>query len=230
MNEKTREKIKEREEWLKKCKEIFKNEEIFTERNNKLWISGIIEKEFEYSFTLEEVKYYRTYVKINRKNDKVDCVPIVISEYFKDINWKEQVRERKIQIAGQIRTRNIKGQDGKSHLDLYAFVTSAWLVDEEEQFVPENIVYIHGTICKEPKFKITPLEKKITELIIAVNRSGNNSDYIPSIAWFKDAYESRDCNIGEKLEIYGRFQSRTYHNNERVAYELSATNVGLKCI
>ena len=230
MTENAREKIKEKEEWLEKCKEIFRNEEIFTEKNNKVWISGTIEEEFEYYFTLDGVNQFRTYVSIKRKSNTIDCIPLVIPESFKDISWKEKVKERKIQIAGQLRTRNRKGEDGKSHLDVYVFATSAWLIDEEEQFVPENRVYIYGTICQNPIFRKTPRKKEITELKVAVNRSNNCSDYLPTITWFEDAYKTQYCNVGDKLEIYGKFQSRPYHNNERVAYELSVNEVELKGI
>ena len=87
------------------------------------------------------------------------------------------------------------------------------------------MVYIRGSICKPPFFKVTPNNKKITELVIKVNRNDDYSEYIPAITWFYDAYEAREWALGDEVELYGRFQSREYHNGEKVTYEVSVSKV-----
>lgn len=231
------ERIKEKEEWLEKiekkekrladCKKLFENDELFPEKNNKVWISGIVEEDFYYGFKINEKKYYRTRVKVERFSGEIDYIPIVIEKRFKDISWKEKAEGKKIKVAGQLCSRNTKREDGKIHLDLYVFVTSAQLVGEDEEFVPEDFVYINAYICKEPRFRTTPFNKKITDLMLAVNREGCKTDYIPTIAWSAEAYRTADASVGTNIEIYGRLQSRKYNKQGvvKTTYELSIGNI-----
>ena len=68
--------------------------------------------------------------------------------------------------------------------------------------------------------------------MLAVNRAYNKSDYLPCIAWGRNARFVKDLVVGEKLEVQGRIQSRKYQKkiNEnafetKTAYEISLSSV-----
>ena len=95
-----------------------------------------------------------------------------------------------------------------------------------------NQIYLVGYICKEPIYRTTPFGREICDVLLAVNRAYNKSDYLPCIAWGRNARFVRDLSVGEKLEVQGRIQSRKYqkriddNNTEtRIAYEISLSSV-----
>ena len=64
-------------------------------------------------------------------------------------------------------------------------------------------------------------------LILAVNRRYGRADYLPCIAWGKVAAKIAEMQVGDRLTLEGRVQSRTYikqtdaGSEERTAYEVS---------
>ena len=120
-------------------------------------------------------------------------------------------------------------EDGKSKLMLTIFVKE--LVDPNE--INEiNQIYLVGYICKEPVYRTTPFGREICDMLLAVNRSYNKSDYLPCIAWGRNARFVRDLGVGEKLEVQGRIQSRKYQkklseteSETKIAYEISLSSV-----
>ena len=50
-----------------------------------------------------------------------------------------------------------------------------------------NQIMLDGYICKAPTYRVTPFGREIADILIAVNRSYNKSDYIPAIAWGRNA-------------------------------------------
>ena len=95
-----------------------------------------------------------------------------------------------------------------------------------------NQIYIEGYICKSPIYRTTPFGREITDLLIAVNRSYNKSDYIPAIAWGRNARFSNIFNVGVHIKLWGRIQSREYEKKiseesviKRVAYEVSISKM-----
>ena len=101
-----------------------------------------------------------------------------------------------------------------------------------EEISEINQIYLVGYICKEPIYRTTPFGREICDVLLAVNRAYNKSDYLPCIAWGRNARFVRELGVGEKLEVQGRIQSRKYQkkidetNTEtRVAYEISLSSV-----
>ena len=65
-------------------------------------------------------------------------------------------------------------------------------------------------------------------MLLAVNRAYAKSDYIPCIAWGKNARLIKNAPVGQKLDVSGRIQSRQYtkrlddgFTELRTAYEFS---------
>ena len=196
------------------------------ENNNNVLIKGKIVKLPTYSHTVMGEGFFEMYVEVERLSNETDVLPVTISERLID-DFK---LGDKLGIVGQFRSYN-KLDGDKSKLMLTIFVKE--LVDPES--ISEiNQVCLVGYICKEPIYRTTPFGREICDVLLAVNRAYNKSDYLPCIAWGRNARFVRDLGVGEKLEVQGRIQSRKYQkkvdetNTEtRVAYEISLSSVVL---
>ena len=100
--------------------------------------------------------------------------------------------------------------------------------DEENKPVTSNEVVLNGYICKKPIYRQTPFGREIADILLAVNRAYNKSDYIPCIAWGRNARFCQNLEIGTEIKVIGRVQSRTYEkkfedgtSETRIAYEVS---------
>lgn len=198
------------------------------ENNNRVILKGRIKELPTYSHTVMGEGFFEMYIEVQRLSEEVDTLPITISERL-ITNFKIG---DEIGLIGQFRSYN-KLENGKSKLMLTIFVKE--LVDASDMN-EINQIYLSGYICKEPVYRTTPFGREICDMLLAVNRSYNKSDYLPCIAWGRNARFVRDLAVGEKLEVQGRIQSRKYQkriNNEevetKIAYEISLSSV-MKCV
>lgn len=197
-----------------------------TEKNNKVFISGEIVSEAEFSHEVYGEGFYEMSVSVKRLSGQGDILPITISERL--IADKNLSVGRVINALGQFRSYN-KLVDGKSKLMLTVFVRE--LLDEAVYQNPNTIV-LSGFICKPPIYRTTPFNREIADILLAVNRSYNKSDYIPCIAWGRNARFAKNLAVGEKVAISGRIQSREYQKRAEddeikifTAYEVSISKL-----
>ncbi len=199
------------------------------ENNNTVRVSGEITKEPTFSHEIFGEGFYEFSIKIKRLSDIYDIIPVTISERL--IDNERLTIGQKVHFLGQYRSYN-KLVDNKSKLLLTIFVRE-FLEEVEED---ENEVDIVGYVCKEPIYRTTPFNREICDVLLAVNRSYNKSDYIPCIAWGRNARYVKNFKIGDKVSVSGRIQSRVYQkkldNGEvitKTAYEVSLSKVVLEC-
>ena len=208
-------------------------EKLFSEFN-KVFVSGRIEAEFDFSHEVLWEKFYRTRVRVERLSGTEDLVPIVVSDLLIGRErMKTSLEGKWVEVAGQFRSYNKLGEDGRRHLDLFLFVTAINIYDDEdelEEVTNANLIYLDGYLCKPPVFRKTPLGRQITDLLIAVNRPYGKTDYIPCIAWGRVAQWTSEFEVGNRVKLYGRVQSREYFKRfskdteageYRDAYEIS---------
>ena len=208
-------------------------EKLFSEFN-KVFVSGRIEAEFDFSHEVLWEKFYRTRVRVERLSGTEDLVPIVVSDLLIGRErMKTSLEGKWVEVAGQFRSYNKLGEDGRRHLDLFLFVTAINIYDDEdelEEVTNANLIYLDGYLCKTPVFRKTRLGRQITDLLIAVNRPYGKSDYIPCIAWGRVAQWASEFEVGNRVKLYGRVQSREYFKRfskdteageYRYAYEIS---------
>lgn len=196
------------------------------EKNNKVFISGEIVTEAEFSHEVYGEGFYEMNVLVKRLSGQGDILPVTISErLITDGALKVGVT---INALGQFRSYN-KLVDGKSKLMLTVFVRE--LLDEKPVRNPNSIV-LTGYICKPPVYRTTPFNREIADVLIAVNRSYNKSDYIPCIAWGRNARFAKNLAVGEKIAVSGRIQSREYQKRitdddirTLTAYEVSISKL-----
>lgn len=175
-----------------------------TEKNNKVFISGEILSDAEFSHEVYGEGFYEMNVLVKRLSGQADVLPVTISERL--ISDKNLKVGKTINALGQFRSYN-KLVDGKSKLMLTVFVRE--LLEGIMVNNPNNIV-LSGYICKPPVYRTTPFNREIADILLAVNRSYNKSDYIPCIAWGRNARFAKNLAVGEKIAISGRIQSREY--------------------
>ena len=194
--------------------------------NNKLQLVGTVVKEPIYTHEVFGEGFYETVVAVPRLSEQKDYIPITISDRLL-ARHEVQVGD-KINLVGQFRSYN-KMEGERSKLLLTAFVRDLLPIDEN---VTPNTIEITGYICKPPIYRTTPFKREICDVLIAVNRAYNKSDYIPCIMWGRNARFVQNMKVGEKLTVVGRIQSRTYVKNlgedkseERVAYEVSVSKI-----
>lgn len=195
--------------------------------NNKVYLQGKLIEEPVYSHEIFEEGFYNSALAIPRLSGQEDIIPITISERI--LNSRSLKVGDLIAIKGQFRSYN-KIENEKSKLILTVFVRELCEVDENTN---PNTIEINGYICKSPIFRTTPFNREITDVLMAVNRSYNKSDYIPCITWGRNARFVGELPVGTKLDIVGRIQSREYlkkfsENDDaikKIAYEISVSKV-----
>ena len=195
--------------------------------NNETQLIGIIDSDLEFNHELFEGHFY--FLKVNRLSDTFDIIPITISErLLKGISFK---KNDLVRIKGQFRSYNNYLGDGRK-LILTVFARDIEYVSEKETIKNPNYIYLNGFICKQPIYRTTPFGREISDILLAVNRAYNKSDYIPCIAWGRNARYSQTLEVGQNIKIWGRIQSREYQKKiseekvvTRVAYEVSVSKM-----
>lgn len=189
--------------------------------NNKAILSGIITKDPEYSHDVMGEGFYETAIEVKRLSDQTDVIPVTISErLLADGEVKEG---SEVCFSGQFRSYNMN--DGtRSRLVLSFFVREMLPMSDENP----NLIEICGYVCKESVYRTTPFNREICDMLIAVNRAYNKSDYLPCIAWGRNARFAKNIPVGECVKIIGRIQSRPYQKQlpsgdivTKTAYEVS---------
>ena len=197
---------------------------IINEKNNQVTLKGKCETEPKFSHSVMGEGFYEFILSIPRLSNETDYLPITISERILD---KLGDKKEEIGIIGQLRSYN-KLEDDKSKLILTVFVREIVPADEI-QF--SNSINLTGYVCKEPIYRTTPFGREITDVLVAVNRAYNKSDYLPCIAWGRNARFVGDLDVGKKIELFGRIQSRKYTKKinddviTKTAYEVSISSI-----
>ena len=197
--------------------------------NNTVLIAGKIVEGCVFSHEVYGEGFYTFQISSERLSDKADILPVTVSERLID---KELLQVgTKVDIIGQLRSYN-NYNSKKNRLVLTIFVREIRLMEEEET-KNENQICLNGFICKPPIYRKTPFGREISDILVAVNRAYNKSDYIPCIAWGRNARYMANLEVGSNIRVWGRVQSRTYQKKigeimeERVAYEVSVSKIEL---
>lgn len=200
--------------------------------NNRVCIVGEVISEFQFSHEVFGEGFYLVDVSVNRLSAMADVVPLMISERLIDVT--KDFRGLTIEAIGQFRSYN-RHEGTRNRLVLSIFVREFEFVDEiPEEQVKSNQIYLDGYICKPPIYRKTPLGREIADILVAVNRPYGKSDYIPCIAWGRNARYAATLEVGAHMLVWGRVQSREYTKKvneeeleKRIAYEVSVSKLEL---
>ncbi|HHV25626.1 MAG TPA: single-stranded DNA-binding protein [Tissierellia bacterium] len=199
---------------------------------NKVIIVGKVVSEKEFSHEMYGEGFYNFELGVPRLSDYIDILPVTISERLL-VNI-DLVKGKYVLIEGQLRSYN-RYVNNSNRLVLTVFARDIYEPKDEEideLLKKPNEIFIDGYICKPPVYRTTPFGREITDLLIAVNRPYNKSDYIPCISWGRNARFCEKLLVGDHVRLWGRIQSRDYQkrlsNGEiitRTAYEVSISKL-----
>lgn len=197
--------------------------------NNQVQIMGEIVSQFTFSHQVFGEGFYLVDVCVKRLSESEDIIPVMISERLVDVT--QDYEGEYILVTGQFRSYN-RHEEKKNRLVLSVFAREITFVEEEDDSVKSNQIYLDGYICKPPVYRKTPLGREIADLLIAVNRPYGKSDYIPCICWGRNARYASAFAVGGHVLVWGRIQSREYmkrlneaESEKRVAYEVSVSKL-----
>ncbi len=219
---------------------------------NSICIIGSISEEPHYDHTVCGEAFYHIEVAARRLSGAKDVVPATVSERliagYPDSFCKEDTRVR---IKGQIRSYNRRSEE-RNRLLITVFARELTLMpaaeDEEAGELAEpdiaadggepyaeadfNEAGLVGAVCKPVVYRTTPFCREIADVLIAVNRRYGKSDYLPCIAWGRNARFAEGLCVGEQIAVRGRMQSRQYQKTlpdgtteQRTAYEISCSSI-----
>ena len=207
--------------------------------NNYISLVGRVTGEKKFSHEIYGEKFYTFSISIPRLSGNADIIPITVSERL--INDEMLAEGKKLLVKGQFRSYN-GYENEKNKLILTVFAKDIIEVNESENNEEENSkkeeslneVILIGYICKKPVYRQTPFGREIADILLAVNRAYNKSDYIPTIAWGRNARFSQNLEVGTQVKVVGRVQSRQYEkkyedgsSEMKVAYEVSLSSLEL---
>lgn len=202
-------------------------------QNNQVTVIGKIISGFAFSHKVFEEGFYLFDLEVRRLSEAVDVIQMMISERL--INVQEDYRGCTVEAIGQFCSYN-RHEGTRNRLALSVFVREINFMEEFTDYTKTNQIFLDGYICKNPIYRKTPLGREITDILLAVNRPYGKSDYIPCIVWGRNARYASCLDIGKRLAISGRIQSREYQkrlsdteSETRVAYEVSVSKLEEVC-
>ena len=197
--------------------------------NNQVSIMGKVASGFTFSHQVYGEGFYLVDVLVKRLSDSEDRIPLMVSERLVDVT--QDYEWEYIMVQGQFRSYN-RHEEKKNRLVLSVFVRELTFVEEADDSIKTNQIFLDGYICKPPVYRKTPLGREIADLLLAVNRPYGKSDYIPCICWGRNARYASAFEVGGHVLIWGRIQSREYikklgenETEKRVAYEVSVSKL-----
>lgn len=197
--------------------------------NNIIYICGRALSDAEYSHTLYGEAFFKLKIAVERLSGTIDIVPVTVGERL--LNGIKISEGAVFSIAGQIRSYNKSTETG-SRLIITVFAREFLPVSDDQYGGDCNECELSGFICKPVVYRTTPFSREIADVLLAVNRRYGKSDYLPCIAWGRNARFLSNLNVGEKLNLTGRLQSREYKKllpdgttAIRTAYEVSCSTI-----
>ncbi|MFL0250822.1 single-stranded DNA-binding protein [Clostridium neuense] len=195
--------------------------------NNKLYLEGVVASKLEFSHEMYGEGFYNFYLDVQRLSDAKDRLFVTVSERL--ITGMNLDVGKEIIVEGQLRSYN-KFVDGANRLILTVFSRNIQPCLERSK--NPNQIFLDGFICKRPVYRTTPFGREISDMLLAVNRAYNKSDYIPTIAWGRNSRFCESLTVGDNIRIWGRLQSREYEKKvsdstaiKKIAYEVSISKM-----
>jgi len=189
--------------------------------NNRIVAVGRLDGELELSHEVMNEPFYTGTLAVKRLSGTVDRLPVTIPGKLMGLLPQESCQ---LLMSGQVRSYN-KVIDGAGRLMVTLFVQGITPSADNDTL---NKVSLTGTLCKPPIYRSTPFGREICDMMLAVNRAFGKSDYIPCIAWGRNAQYASRFSVGDRVRLTGRLQSREYQKllesgeyMSRNAYEVS---------
>ena len=192
--------------------------------SNRVALRGAVAGAPRFSHESRGERFFTFPLEVRRLSGAVDRLNVLARE--STLERTALTEGGALAVEGELRSFNNRSGVG-SRLVISVFARSLLLEDGEDR----NEVSLTGTLCKRPNLRRTPLGREICDLMLAVNRRYGRSDYLPCIVWGLLARETADRQVGDRLALRGRIQSRRYIKQlggeqlEKTAYEVSVSEI-----
>lgn len=197
--------------------------------NNKISVIGEVLTGFTFSHEVCGEGFYMMDIAVKRLSGQADILPLMVSERLLDVH--QDYSGSTIEALGQFRSYN-RHEGMRNRLMLSIFAREVRFMEEFTDYTKTNRIFLDGYICKPPIYRKTPLGREIADILLAVNRPYGKSDYIPCISWGRNAHYASGLEVGDRVRIWGRIQSREYmkqlngtESEKRIAYEVSISRM-----
>ncbi|ADQ06995.1 single-strand binding protein/Primosomal replication protein n [Caldicellulosiruptor hydrothermalis 108] len=193
--------------------------------NNRVYLCGKVVTPLNFSHESFGERFFTFKLEVPRLSQQKDILIVTVSDRLLiNVNLEEG---SSVEVIGQFRSYNNPSNVG-NRLILTVFARDIKNVESIDPSKNINEIFLNGYVCKKPQYRTTPLGREITDILLAVNRLYGKSDYIPCIAWGRNARFASTFQIGDNIKIWGRVQSRDYQKKledgrieTRTAYEVS---------
>ena len=191
---------------------------------NQIVLTGVLAGSPQYSHSNHGRRFFSFPLEVTRLSGAVDRLPILAPEELLEQTAADEGDG--LHITGQIRSFNSRRNTGRK-LIISVLAETLGVTDAPH----DNQVTLQGKICKEPVYRRTPLGREICDVMLAVNRLYGRSDYLPCIVWGQNARRAALWDVGTRVHLLGRIQSREYIKNldgqavRRTAYEISVSDI-----
>lgn len=189
-------------------------------------LGGEVVEPFKFNHEIYGERFYSTSVRVPRESGVSDFVPVIVSERL--INVNEDMVGRYVEIAGEFRSYSNRDKD--NHKIILSVFPKAIKEVDKDYYI--NGIVLDGTICKKKELKKMTSDREMTMLFIAIDRGYKKSDYIPCMLWGKHAYFAQTLEVGTRIKVTGRIQSRMFVKKfedgsaeNGVAYEVSCSTL-----
>lgn len=209
-----------------------------TKDANIVYLRGILEEDFTFSHRTRDSEFYTSAIRVNRLSGTSDLIPILVCKQKMEKFWQLDLLEFKrgdsVYLSGNFKSLN-RVEKGKSRLKLFVqvnYLTRYVDLSDGKEFY-SSYIKLEGYVCKQPVYRVTPLNREIADILLANNYGFGKTNYLPLILWGKNAeFANNSLKQGDKISVIGRIQSREYHKvlpdgkqETRVAYEVSCNSI-----
>jgi len=198
-----------------------------TRVQNHISLTGVLAGRPVFSHESRGQRFFMFPLEVSRLSGTLDKVNVVAREELLPALDEGLEGADMLCVRGELRSFNNRSGTG-NRLVITVFARELCLTADGEW---ENEVELCGTICRAPNLRVTPMGREICDLMLAVNRRYSRSDYLPCIVWGLKAREAALWEVGTRVRLTGRFQSRDYIKNteagpeEKTAYEISVADI-----
>lgn len=191
------------------------------ESGNSLFLRGVVVEVPALSHHNHGEDYWTFPIAVRRFSGNFDTLNVILPESLQEACPLN--RGDTVEVTGEVRSYNNRTGTG-SRLVISVYARTLEPAEGEH----ENRLQLSGVLCKPPVLRRTPLGRDICDIMLAVNRRYGRADYLPCIAWGALARRCAHREVGERMTLEGRLQSRSYikqleegGSEERVAFEVS---------
>jgi len=179
-----------------------------------------------FSHTVRQEEFWRFPLAVERLSGTPDRINILARRELMESLVVEE--GEKLLVTGEVRSFNNRSGQGSRLVITVLAKTLEFAAGPDS-----NHVRLIGTLCRRPSLRRTPLGREISDMTLAVQRRYGRCDYLPCIAWGRQAEDAAGWQARDRVLLTGRIQSRNYikvlenGSEERTAFEISAVNLRL---